>query len=77
VLLDLTMPHMNGEETFRELCQIDARVPVVLMSGFTENGTIDRFAGKGLAGFIQKPFDHKRLQAKLHAVLTGPPDGGN
>jgi DNA-binding response OmpR family regulator len=47
------------------------------MSGFTENGTIDRFAGKGLAGFIQKPFDHKRLQAKLHAVLTGPPDGGN
>jgi hypothetical protein len=39
------------------------------MSGFTENDTIDRFAGKGLAGFIQKPFDRKRLQTKLHAVL--------
>jgi CheY-like chemotaxis protein len=69
VLLDLTMPHMNGEETFRELSRIDARVPVVLMSGFTENDTVDRFAGKGLAGFIQKPFDRKQLQAKLRDVL--------
>jgi DNA-binding response OmpR family regulator len=42
------------------------------MSGFTEKDTIDRFAGKELAGFIQKPFDRKRLQAKLHAVLTQP-----
>jgi CheY-like chemotaxis protein len=72
VLLDLTMPHMNGEETFRELCRINPGVPVVLMSGFTEKDTIDRFAGKELAGFIQKPFDRKRLQAKLHAVLTQP-----
>jgi PAS domain S-box-containing protein len=72
VLLDLTMPHMNGEETFRELYRINPRVPVVLMSGFTEKDTIDRFAGKELAGFIQKPFDRKRLQAKLHAVLTQP-----
>jgi two-component system, cell cycle sensor histidine kinase and response regulator CckA len=69
VLLDLTMPQMDGEETFREFCRIDARVPVVLMSGFTENDTVDRFAGKGLAGFIQKPFDRQRLQAKLQAVL--------
>jgi CheY-like chemotaxis protein len=75
VLLDLTMPRMNGEETFRELRRIDARVPVVLMSGFAENGTIDRFAGKGLAGFIQKPFDRKRLQAKLRAVLADAPNG--
>jgi hypothetical protein len=29
------------------------------MSGFTEKDTIDRFAGKALAGFIQKPFDRK------------------
>ena len=72
VLLDLTMPHMNGEETYRELHRINPTVPVVLMSGFTEKDTIDRFAGKALAGFIQKPFDRARLQAKLHAVLTQP-----
>jgi len=72
VLLDLTMPHMNGEETYRELCRINPNVPVVLMSGFPEKDTVDRFAGKALAGFIQKPFDRSRLQAKLHAVLTQP-----
>ena len=72
VLLDLTMPHMNGEETYREMFRINPRVPVVLMSGFTEQDTVDRFAGKELAGFIQKPFDRNRLQAKLRAVLTQP-----
>jgi PAS domain S-box-containing protein len=70
VLLDLTMPHMDGEETYRELFRINPAVPVVLMSGFTEKDTIDRFAGKRLAGFIQKPFDRKRLLAKLRGVLT-------
>jgi DNA-binding response OmpR family regulator len=40
------------------------------MSGFAEKDTVDRFAGKRLAGFIQKPFDRKRLQAKLRSVLT-------
>jgi PAS domain S-box-containing protein len=70
VLLDLTMPHMDGEETYRELYRINPDVPVVLMSGFAEKDTVDRFAGKRLAGFIQKPFDRKRLQAKLRSVLT-------
>jgi CheY-like chemotaxis protein len=70
VLLDLTMPHMDGEETFREFHRINADVPVVLMSGFTEKDTIDRFAGKRLAGFIQKPFERKRLQAKISGILT-------
>jgi PAS domain S-box-containing protein len=70
VLLDLTMPHMNGEEAYRELHRINPAVPVVLMSGFTEKDTIDRFAGKALAGFIQKPFARDHLQAKLHAVLN-------
>ena len=73
VLLDLTMPHMDGEETYRELYRINPDVPVVLMSGFTEKDTIDRFAGKKLAGFIQKPFDRPRLQAKLRDVLTPAP----
>jgi DNA-binding NtrC family response regulator len=63
------MPHMDGEETYREIHRINPDVPVILMSGFTETDTIDRFAGKKLAGFLQKPFDRKRLQAKLRSVL--------
>lgn len=56
VLLDLTMPHLSGEETFRELRRIRRDVCVVLSSGYNEQDITNRFAGKGLAGFVQKPY---------------------
>ena len=69
VLLDMTMPHMGGDETFRELRRIRADVRVVLMSGYTEEEITSRFAGKGLAGFLHKPFTPQRLRAKLQLIL--------
>lgn len=72
VLLDLTMPRMNGEETFQELRSIDPEVQVVLSSGYTENEIETRFAGKGLSGFIQKPYTlatlRKMLRASIHPL---------
>ncbi|MBL4760948.1 MAG: PAS domain S-box protein [Mariprofundaceae bacterium] len=56
VLLDMTMPKMNGEECFRALRAIDSDVTVILSSGYNEQDATNRFAGKGLAGFIQKPY---------------------
>ncbi len=69
VLLDLTMPHMDGEETFRELRRICPGITVVLCSGYNEQDAIQRFAGKGLAGFIQKPYNMATLRNKLREVL--------
>ncbi|MBN1346598.1 MAG: PAS domain S-box protein [Phycisphaerae bacterium] len=69
VLLDLTMPRMDGEETFRELRRIRPEVRVILSSGYNEQDAINRFAGKGLAGFIQKPYQARALTAKLREVL--------
>ncbi len=69
VLLDMTMPHMGGEEAFREIKQIRADIPVVLSSGFTEQEAMDRFHGKGLAGFIQKPYRLRDLSAALQTAL--------
>ena len=37
VILDLTMPYMDGEETFRELRRIDQKVRVIMSSGYTES----------------------------------------
>jgi putative pyruvate formate lyase activating enzyme len=48
VLLDMTMPHMDGEETFRELRRIKADVRVILSSGYSEQDATVQFAGKGL-----------------------------
>lgn len=56
VLLDLTMPHMDGEQCFRELRMLNSDVKVIMCSGFSELEVTQKFAGKGLAGFIQKPY---------------------
>ncbi|MBW2293238.1 MAG: PAS domain S-box protein [Deltaproteobacteria bacterium] len=69
VLLDLTMPQMDGEEAFREIRNIDPNVPIVLCSGYSEQEATQRFADKGLAGFIQKPFSMAALREKLTKVL--------
>ena len=69
VLLDLTMPHMDGEETFRAMRRLHPGVTVILCSGYNEQDATQRFAGKGLAGFIQKPYNMAALREKLTEVL--------
>ena len=73
VLLDLTMPRLDGAQVFSEIRQKNAQVPVVLMSGYSEQEATAHFSGKGLAGFIQKPFDIPTLQRTLKAALSGKP----
>jgi PAS domain S-box-containing protein len=69
VLLDLTMPHMDGEQTFAELRRLHSDVRVVLMSGFDAHEATVRFTGKGLASFLQKPFTIESLRAVLQKVM--------
>lgn len=70
VILDLTMPHMDGEQCFRELRQIKPDIKVIMSSGFNEQEVTQKFAGKGLAGFIQKPYKLSTLQATVKKVLA-------
>jgi CheY-like chemotaxis protein len=69
VLLDMTMPGMSGEETFRALRAIRSSVPIVLMSGYRAEEAELRFHGDRLAGFLQKPFGIDELTARLASVL--------
>jgi PAS domain S-box-containing protein len=66
VVLDLTMPHLDGVETFEQMRRLHAETPVVLCSGYNEQESIRRFAGKGLAGFVKKPYSARAL---VRAVL--------
>ncbi len=74
VVLDFTMPHMDGDECFRELRRLDIAVPVLLSSGYSEQEVVQRFAGKGLSGFIQKPYRLENLRNLLQQTLepAGP-----
>ena len=70
VLLDMTMPVMSGEETFRELRIMRPDLKVILSSGYNEVEAIRHFTGKGLAGFVQKPYTSARLAEAVRSVLT-------
>lgn len=70
IVLDLTMLVMNGEETLHRLKAVNPKVPILLSSGYNEMEAIQRFAGKGLAGFVQKPYTSNRLAENLREVLA-------
>jgi two-component system cell cycle sensor histidine kinase/response regulator CckA len=76
ILLDLTMPVMDGDETFRALRRLRPGVRVLLSSGFNEQEATARFAGRGLAGFLQKPYRARQLVAKVRDLFEsrGPGD---
>jgi PAS domain S-box-containing protein len=65
VLLDLTMPGMDGVEVFHELRRLRPGLPAILMSGYTDAAS--RVQEGGLAGFLQKPF---RVADLAHAVTS-------
>jgi signal transduction histidine kinase/ActR/RegA family two-component response regulator len=69
VLLDLTMPEMNGEETLRALQAVNADVKVVLMTGYTEDEVRLRFVRGDLAGFLTKPFVRDELITAVEAAV--------
>ncbi len=74
VLLDRTMPGVGGEETFERLRSLRADVPVVLVSGYGERSASERFVGKGLAGFLQKPFLPSMLVSAIREALERRPE---
>jgi PAS domain S-box-containing protein len=69
VLLDLTMPVMDGVQTLRELRRLCPDLPVMLMSGFAEVQAVARFGEHRLAGFLQKPFTVDLLQRRVAEAL--------
>ncbi len=69
VLMDLTMPRMDGREAFLELRSIRPDVRVVLSSGYSEQESVQELLGQGLAGFIQKPYQLRELRQILARFL--------
>ncbi len=71
VLLDLTMPELDGEACFDELRRIDPDVRVIMSSGYNEQDVTNRFVDRGAIGFIQKPYGVDELINKLRETLSG------
>lgn len=71
VLLDLTMPHMNGEEALKRLRRLDPQVCVVITSGYNETEMGHNFTGPHHQyKFLQKPYTLETLTQILREALT-------
>jgi PAS domain S-box-containing protein len=70
VLLDLTMPNLDGEQCLYAMRKIHPDVNVILSSGYSELEVSQRFVGKGVSGFLQKPYRLASLAAVLRRALA-------
>jgi CheY-like chemotaxis protein len=69
ILLDLSMPFMDGEETFGRLRVINPKVVVLLSTGFMAQERLDRMTAAGMAGFLRKPHRPDEVVAHVRSVL--------
>ncbi len=70
VLMDLTMPHMDGKEAFQIIRRIQPNLPVILSSGYNEQESVQSFSGRGLDAFLQKPYTLRALERTVLEVLA-------
>lgn len=70
VVMDLTMPNLNGLDAFRAILKHDARARVVLMSGHVEQQVSQSLPGHDVAGFLQKPFTSEALIEKVASLIA-------
>jgi two-component system cell cycle sensor histidine kinase/response regulator CckA len=69
VLLDLTMPHMGGDEAYRALRAMQRDLRIIVTSGHSEQDVAPRFASKPFTSFLLKPYRPDDLRAALYAIL--------
>lgn len=75
VLLDLTMPRLDGVEVLQELRRLRSDIPVIVMSGYAEQDVSRRFADLQVSGFLAKPFRLDDLLTLIYQLLPSrPPD---
>lgn len=73
VVMDLTMPQMDGEETYYQLRKIDTNVPILIVSGHDETEVAHRLIGEKQIQFIPKPYRMHDLAHKLRDILDSSP----
>ena len=69
VVLDLTMPGMDGKETFRQLRKLDPELPVIIASGLSVDQVSGQFNDMAMTAVIQKPYQVADLSATIQGLL--------
>lgn len=69
VLLDITMPEMNGVDALKRIKEFDPKAKVIICSAMGQQAMVAQAVQSGAKDFIVKPFERDRLIAALKRVL--------
>ena len=72
IILDLTMPELDGVEALAGLRKISYSVPIIISSGYCESDIVDRFKDKNISGFLQKPYQISEIVSSIKKALEEP-----
>ena len=70
VLMDMTMPRMDGREAFLKIRDLRADARVILSSGYSQQDALRDLRGERPMGFLQKPYDLNALASEVRSVLS-------
>lgn len=73
VVLDLTMPGMDGKATFMRLRERSPKLPIVIASGLAVDQVIVQFCDTPPTAVIQKPYQIADLSSKIRGILEDQP----
>ena len=74
VLLDMTMPGLDGLEVLERIRRVRPDLPVLLSSGYSRDKVGDVLSTDLACGFIQKPYRRGELIGVTASMLDGPDD---
>jgi CheY-like chemotaxis protein len=69
VILDMTMPGLDGRETYLRMKAINPGLRVILSSGYSERETIQKFEQDEIISFLRKPYRFENLFSEVKMAL--------
>jgi CheY-like chemotaxis protein len=75
IIVDYTMPDMNGRETLLAIRKILPAVPALISSGYSDDEIAEEIAGISVSGMIHKPYRQESLLAAIEAAFASADQG--
>ena len=72
VMLDITMPRMNGVEVLKDIKQIDDSIAVIMVTANEQVALAAEALKHGAFGYVPKPFDFRYLDHMVATLLDRP-----
>ena len=72
VFMDISLPGIDGVETFRQIKSVSPGTPVIMMTGYSVEDLITQALEEGAYTVLYKPFDINRLLVTVNDVLNVP-----